>query len=467
MKKIHVIFQFDTEDFITPEADDILLNIISILDKFGVKGSFCLVAEKVRALEKRGRTDVLEALKRHDIGYHSNYHSMHPVISEYLKDKGWDEGVKEVKKREKPGLEYLKKMFGVKPSVFIQPGGSWAPETPYALKEMDVPVYADGIFQEEPVWFCGALCLRYAMNFPEHSTFADLNGLKSRFDNIYNSKIAKGGILVIFMHPCMFVTEKFWDGVNFSHGRNPSPEEVAPAPLRRRKDVEESLQVFQFFLEFILEHQRVEVITYRDLPSLFQEPIERKLSLDQIFVLSEKASKHNDWQVINKISISPSETLQLFIELIARYLGKNMEPPEFIPIRFTLGPTFMPPENSSLSHMHIKDFLNASTFTKHFMEVYGRVPSAIKVNGVEFGPSLLLEAAAKAILHYSRQRSLPEIIKLEGLSNVPEVAQRWNLLNRLKEQWKWMIFPSNFESKRIEELTLLQCWTIRPVIPAD
>ena len=207
MKKVYVIFQFDIEDFITPETDDVLLNLTSILEKFGVKGSFCLVAEKVRVLEKRGRTDVLEALKKHDIAYHSNYHSLHPVISEYLKDKNWDEGVEEVKKHEEPGLKYLEKMFGVKPSAFIQPGGSWAPETPYALKEMGVPVYADGIFQDEPVWLCGALCIRYAMSFPEHSTFADLEALKSRFDSIYNSKAARGGILVIYAHPCRFITE--------------------------------------------------------------------------------------------------------------------------------------------------------------------------------------------------------------------------------------------------------------------
>ncbi len=417
-------------------------------------------------MEKRGRTDVLEALKKHDIAYHSNHHSLHPVISEYLKDKDWDEGVEEVKKREESGLKYLEKMFGVKPSAFIQPGGSWAPETPYALKEMGVPVYADGIFQDEPVWLCGALCIRYAMGFPEHSTFTDLKALKSRFDSIYNSKVARGGILVIYAHPCKFITEKFWDE-NFMHGRSPPPEEFKPAPLRSRKDFEESLQVFQAFLDFILSHPNIEVITFRDLQTLFQEPAERKLSLDQIFTLSEKASEHNDWQIIDKISVSPSEILRLFIELTANYLSRNTEPPESMPIRFTLGPTSMPPENPNLSHLHIKDLLNASSLAKHFMDAYGRIPSTIKVNEVEFGPALLLEAAAKTIRHYSRRRSLPETIELDGLPNIPEVAQRWNLLSRLKEQWRWGIFPPNFESKRIEELTLLQCWTMRPAVPAD
>ena len=99
MGTVYVAFQFDTEDFITPETDDILLDIIEVLDNFGVKGSFCIVGEKIRILERRGRTDILEVLERHDIAYQSNLHSVHPLISEYLKDKGWIEGVEEVKRR--------------------------------------------------------------------------------------------------------------------------------------------------------------------------------------------------------------------------------------------------------------------------------------------------------------------------------------------------------------------------------
>ena len=42
-----------------------------------------LKAEKARVLEKRGRRDVIQALSRHAIGYHSNFHSVHPTPAEY------------------------------------------------------------------------------------------------------------------------------------------------------------------------------------------------------------------------------------------------------------------------------------------------------------------------------------------------------------------------------------------------
>ncbi len=464
MKNVYVAFQFDTEDFITPEADDVLLDLTDILDQFGVKGSFCIVGEKVRVLERRGRSDVLEALKRHDVAYQSNLHSIHPVISEYLKDKEWDEGVEEVKRREGPGIAHIEETFGVKPSAFIQPGGSWAPQTPYASMEMGVPTYVDGIFRDNPVWFCGCLCFKAAMSFPEHSTFADLDLLKSRFDNIYNSKI-NGGLITIVMHPCKFVTEEFWDAVNFSNGRQPRGEPV-PAPLRDEEKIKESLQAFQKFLSFILDHPNLKVVTFREVAELYREPKERRLKLEQIFDLARRASEHNDWQVIDGTSVSPAELIRLFVDVIVDHLQRGDEP-KFVPIRFTLGPTSEPSETCRAEDINLNDILEMSRFAKKFMDTYGSVPSTITKGKINSGPGVLLEATAKIVKYYSEHGSLPDSIKVRGLSNVPEVVQRWNLTERVNRQWRWVIFPRGFKSKQIEKLTLLQAWTMRPTVLAD
>lgn len=130
MAKVYVVFQFDVEDFVTPETDEVLLRLAQIMEGFGVKASFCVVGEKARVMESRGRTDVIDALRGQDVAYQSNLHSVHPVISEYLSEKGWDEGVEEVRLRESQGVEAVSRIFGVKPSAFIQPGGSWAPRPP-------------------------------------------------------------------------------------------------------------------------------------------------------------------------------------------------------------------------------------------------------------------------------------------------------------------------------------------------
>lgn len=462
---VYVSFQFDTEDFVTPETDDVLLRLTDILDQFGVKGSFCIVGEKARVLEKRGRLDILEALKRHDVAYQSNFHSVHPVISEYLQDAAWDEGVEEVKKREGPGVKDLERIFGVKPSAFIQPGGSWAPETPYASREMGVSTYVDGIFRDNPVWFCGSLCFRASMGFPEHATFADLDSLKSRFDGIYGSKTG-GGLLTIVMHPCMFVTEDFWDAVNFSRRKTVPEGKVVPPPLRAKEKLEESLQVFQRFVGFILEHPNVKIVPFREVAGLFREPEERKLNMDQVFVLAKEASERNDWQVVDGVSVSPAEMLRLFVDVLVDYLQKGVEP-ESMPLRFTLGPMSKPSGLNGLKHVNSEVFLGVAQAAKEFMDRYGRLPSAVTKNGVDYGPGVLLEAAAKMLVSYSENGSLPDSVKIRGVPNLPEVVQRWDLINKINGQWRWIVFPAGFRSKRIEELTLWQTWTMRPAVLTD
>ena len=44
----------------------------------------------VFTLEKRKRTDVIDALKKHEIGYHSNWHSTQPTPAMYCSNLDWD-----------------------------------------------------------------------------------------------------------------------------------------------------------------------------------------------------------------------------------------------------------------------------------------------------------------------------------------------------------------------------------------
>ena len=83
---VYVVLWFDTEDYIEPAADDAALRLATDLDKLGVRATFKVVGEKARVLESRGRTDVIRALTHHDIGYHSNFHSIQPAPALYSRD---------------------------------------------------------------------------------------------------------------------------------------------------------------------------------------------------------------------------------------------------------------------------------------------------------------------------------------------------------------------------------------------
>src|SRR5687768_18617429 len=86
--RVDVVLWFDTEDYLLPADDDATKRLCEMLSERGVRATFKMVGEKARVLEKRGRRDVIEALKKHDIGYHSNFHSVHPTPAEYLAECG-------------------------------------------------------------------------------------------------------------------------------------------------------------------------------------------------------------------------------------------------------------------------------------------------------------------------------------------------------------------------------------------
>src|SRR5580704_25851 len=86
---VYVVLWFDTEDYIEPAADDAALRIATDLENLGVRATFKVVGEKARVLEARGRRDVIRALSRHDVGYHSNFHSILPTPALSLRDMGW------------------------------------------------------------------------------------------------------------------------------------------------------------------------------------------------------------------------------------------------------------------------------------------------------------------------------------------------------------------------------------------
>src|SRR5437588_448138 len=97
--RVYVLLWFDTEDYLLPASDDAALRLADWLSHEGIRATFKVVGEKARTLERRGRTDVIAALKKHEVGYHSNWHSVQPSPAMYLSGLGWHEGVAEFDRR--------------------------------------------------------------------------------------------------------------------------------------------------------------------------------------------------------------------------------------------------------------------------------------------------------------------------------------------------------------------------------
>ena len=100
---IQLVISFDTEDYVTPEAADAKKFWAEELTARAMRGSFQCVAEVIRVLRQRRREDVIEALGRHEIGYHTNLHSAPPVPPVALDGVGLAEGIEWVLRREAAG----------------------------------------------------------------------------------------------------------------------------------------------------------------------------------------------------------------------------------------------------------------------------------------------------------------------------------------------------------------------------
>src|SRR5437879_5927352 len=152
------------------------MRVATFLSGENIRGTFKVVGEKARTLERRGRTDVIAALKNHEIGYHSNWHSVQPTPAMYLSNLGWDEGVAEFDRRERPGLDDVKRIFGRTPHGYGQPGSSWGPQSFGAMRQWGMKIYLDAgnhvSVEGRPHYYCGV----FTMYHLAHTIRTNLGG---------------------------------------------------------------------------------------------------------------------------------------------------------------------------------------------------------------------------------------------------------------------------------------------------
>jgi len=256
--------------------------------------------EKARVLEERGRDDVILALANNDIAYHSTYHSVHPTPSEYSRDLDWHEGVSEFIRREGIGLETLRHVFGVNASCYGQPGGSWTPESYAALHAFGIPLYLDETshvnLNNRPFRYCGILTVLELGDCVMRTGWTDeeVKQACAKFDSVHERLIQEGGgIISIYYHPCEFLHRQFWDGVNFARGANPPRSEWKLPPLKSPDEQEQAFGAFETYLDHIVNHPSVRLVTAREIPSLYPDRVySQPLTPSDVKTIAKAFQKH-------------------------------------------------------------------------------------------------------------------------------------------------------------------------------
>jgi hypothetical protein len=439
---VYVVLWFDTEDYIDPAADDAALRIATDLTKLNVKATFKVVGEKARVLQSRGRTDVIRALSKHSIGYHTNFHSVHPTPSEYLRYFGYLEGADEFQRREAAGALDIRKIFGVPPVCYGQPGSSWGPQSNLALRRMGIPVYLDEGEQvgldDQPFWYGGLL---YVFNMGKNQFRARLDvgaedpDAYKRFDKTAAELRANGGGLIsIYYHPTEFVNTEFWDAVNFSHGANPPRAEWKPPKPRTKDDAERCYRVLQKFVEHMKAVPDIHFVTASDLRNIYRPPLPAQV--DRKLIAKHLAAGIAPMNSANE-TLSPAD-------MVLQLLG--LEP------QIVDGPTARAKTSWRSDTIPRAAFEAATRDTADFIRRNKRLPNQVFI-GAE---TLSLADFATSLAESLNTSSGPVRVARGDLK-----FERYFSTDPVKS-FNWPIHPAGFAAPELLELGKLQGWTLKP-----
>jgi hypothetical protein len=463
--KVYVILWFDTEDYILPASDDSALKLANWLHDQGIRATFKVVGEKARTLERRGRTDVIEALKNHEIGYHSNWHSTQPTPAMYLNNLDWDEGVAEFDRRERPGVTDVTRVFGQKPTCYGQPGSSWGPQSFGAMQKWGTNVYLDGGrhlgIDGAPHYYCGILTL-YQLNHLIRTSLGGEKDLKPAEDRFLEARKqlldSGGGMVSIIYHPCEFIHAKFWDGVNFAKGANPPREDWKVPPMKTEADQKIAYETFFSYISFIKRFPEVEFVTASDAAKIYRdEAHERSFDLVDIKSLAEHVRDGLTFQRIGDATLSASEIL----DLLDRYfLDDSTKAKSYGEKSTPLGPTGLAPQIPLNASTDLNQFKRTAVDVEDYIAKHGRVPTIVWLGSLSVTPEAYLDALARLVVLKSEGKPLPEKIELHA---TPLAAAKY-VADDAPALWKWVIFPEGFRAPELMALAKRQAWTIKPAV---
>jgi hypothetical protein len=468
---VYVTLWFDTEDYILPQDDEAAKRLAEMLTAQGVRATFKIVGEKARVLESRGRRDVIAALGRHDIGYHSNTHSQQPTVAVYLQNAGWDEGRAEFNRREGQGVLDIKRIFGVTPVAYGQPGSAWAPQAYPALRDLGIGMYLDesdhvGI-DDQPFYYGGMLNvfkMRSNLARMDLSGGASLANGKATFTNAYERLRSQGGgTISIYYHPNEWVQTEFWDGVNFSHGANPPRAEWKAPGTRPAAETEQAFRDFDQYVRFMKAQPGVRFVTATDLMKIYADSaMTRSFTQQDLLALARAVQSEITFQRRDAYALSAADVFSLLTGATAAFIEQAAWPPA---TRVTAldGPvrTYAAPIGGTRSSsFRWGAFAQAVRDTAEYCRIAHRLPDEIWIGSESLSPAEYLATLARTVEDLIASGKTPtDVTRREG----HYTADRY-VADDSVDLWSWPIFPEGFHAPRLMELARLQAWTLKPAV---
>ena len=421
-----VIFSFDTEDYTNPGSDEAILRLAGALQAEGIRASFNFVAVLAEALVDRGRQDILEALRFHEINYHSYRHSWHPVPVEYSDYPDWDGPYRHLVTEEAPGIEVVKKVFQrERLYVAVPPGNCITAQGLYAYAELGLPMCVSSFPLRETggrsIYYCNSI-------YVENNEFWDSLLLKEGLDGIYKriDQWRTWERLVICMHPNLIFYKTFWDKLNLDGANLVEWGQWRLAERRSPEVIEQFFVNFREAIQILKQDPRFRFITFQDV---FESQTKRKnLSLHALNELLKTTSQKFFYATHHENCYSLAEIFAACVY----FLAGGQDAYELEPLS---GPRDEPVGVSEIIRINTSDLRQAANRLRRETTV----PGQIQVGKTWIGPRDFMEAALQALQGQGQVvlHPKPQMPDLSGFHHLGEshLAGTWLYSPDFKDEW--------------------------------
>lgn len=458
--KVYLVIRFDTEDFLLQDSDDSTLRLANTLDACQVRGNFNITGKKIEGLLRRGRGDVINALKKHDITSHSYGHSLHPSVREYLSETGWSDGIVEFTRRESGMVDLIRQTFAKAPIGYGHGGGNWAPQAYGAMHALGMKVYTSMWSYLKtgptPYWYCGILQMDTTLRSGDVDN--PEKGLEIHLESAQKARSMGGGLLNFAAHDCNYTTGEYWDEVNFRNGAMPPENEwKTPCPFPKEKQEERWLG-FERYLQYALSDQNLRVVTPTEICSLYADrQREHAFSCKELAALAEDSIEELGFRPFGGGYLSAAEIFHLLVNFSVSKLTQPGFPLEHFIVN-TFGPVRRCQTDTRATCLPWHHFEASLIDVSDYLAVHRHIPAGIRVG------SMLISAA-------DYLSTLASVFSAIAAGNIPATVpvMRAQLLteNLLDEEqvcdiWRWLTPDQSFTTPGLLELAKLQCWTYKP-----
>lgn len=489
MRRVPVFIGYDVEDIIHPESDDALKRLAGIHNDVGLRATFYMVGEKARRLRTRGRRDVLDSIKGHEIGYHGNYWFEFPHTAIlYCERQPWDEAVQRAREAEIPGLNDVAEITGQWPVAWVQHQGNWGPALAHVLREAGVtawngwghpggPKFIMDIFAavrgETSVsmqgnWMGPARDPLSPVRKDPCDPEKDLKCFQEKFEMRLNA--GQGTHMSIVSHPTCWVTSEWWGWYELGEivSRNgfegsgifPTMRQFQRVPMRSPEDSEGAFKFARMALEWLAKRNDIEVIPIGEYGRRVAGERGQWISpavLDEAARITEAGP---DVFARDNISLSPADILAMLAEALAFAFDKGRLPEQF-QVKRILGPVDEPLPPCAKTEMNRVSIWDVARSLSEQINRKGRLPAYAKSHADVFSLGQCAVGLAKAWLAMRKEGKTPDSMIVGDFPALPKGGSApW--FDKLPLGLNGA--PEPLRKELMHKQMRWQSWSVRPVI---